>query len=121
MIDLKIQEELKTKLLEEKARIEKTLSSTEKSGESVNKEYETKFPEIDRDEEENADEIEIYESTLAVDEAMKAELDKIEKALTAIENGTYGICINCKKEIPIERLKVYPQADTCLSCDGKQK
>lgn len=119
MIDPQIQEELKQKLLEEQKRIENTLAKNETSTEGTDREYETKFPEVDRDEEENADEIEMYGSTLAADEAMKGELEKIERALAAMENGTYGICANCQKEIPLERLRAYPQADTCLECDGK--
>jgi len=117
MLDPQIQDELKQKLLEEKARIEKTLASTEKK--EADREYETKFTEIDRDEEENADEMEMYGSTLAADEAMKSELEKIEKALAAMEAGTYGTCANCRKVIPVERLRAYPQADTCLDCEGK--
>jgi DnaK suppressor protein len=119
MIDPKTQEELKQKLLEEKKRIEKTLSPTEVGKEGADREYETKFTEIERDEEENADEMEMYESDLATSEAMKSELEKIEKALSAMEAGTYGICTNCQKEIPLERLRAYPQADTCLDCEGK--
>lgn len=117
MIDPKAQEELKQKLLAEKARLEKTLAPTEKK--EADREYETKFPEVDRDEEENADEMEMYGSTLAADETMKSELEKIEKALAAIEAGTYGFCANCQKDIPIERLRAYPQADTCLDCERK--
>ena len=119
MIDPQVQEELKRKLLEEQKRIESTLAKTEMTKEGTDREYETKFPEVDRDEEENADEMEMYESNLATGESMKAELEKIEKALAAMEDGTYGTCTNCQKEIPIERLRAYPQADTCLECDGK--
>ncbi|OGI25623.1 MAG: hypothetical protein A3J76_06130 [Candidatus Moranbacteria bacterium RBG_13_45_13] len=119
MLDQKIQEELKRKLLAEKERISETLSHAETAKKDVDREYETKFPEIERDEEENADEMEMYESNLAADEAMKTELEKIEKALAAIEAGTYGICANCQKEIPLERLRAYPQANSCLDCDGK--
>ncbi|MCX6763022.1 MAG: TraR/DksA C4-type zinc finger protein [Candidatus Moranbacteria bacterium] len=119
MIDPQIQEELKQKLLEEKKRIENTLSKTETGKKETDREYETTFPEVDRDEEANADEMDMYESNLAADETMKSELEKIEKALTSIDKGTYGFCINCQKEIPIERLHAYPQADTCIDCDGK--
>ncbi|HLM84411.1 MAG TPA: TraR/DksA C4-type zinc finger protein [Candidatus Bathyarchaeia archaeon] len=119
MIDPQIQEELKAKLLEEKTRIEKTLAPTEANEAGVDKEYETKFPDVDRDEEANADEMDMYESNLAADEALKGELEKIEKSLAAIDAGTYGICANCQKEIPLERLRAYPQADTCLECNGK--
>lgn len=117
MIDPQIQEELKQKLLAEKTRIEKTLAPTEKK--EADREYETQFTEVDRDEEANADEIDMYGSTLAADEAMKSELEKIKAALAAMEAGTYGFCANCQKEIPIERLRAYPQADTCLDCEGK--
>jgi RNA polymerase-binding protein DksA len=119
MIDPQIQEELKQKLLEEKARIEKTLSPTKTKEKEADREYETTFPEVDRDEEANADEMDMYENNLAADEAMKTELEKIEKALAAMNAGTYGFCVNCQKEIPLERLRAYPQADTCLDCDGK--
>lgn len=117
MIDPQIQEKLKAKLLEEKTRIEKTLAPTKKK--DADREYETTFPEVDRDEEANADEMDMYENNLAADEAMKSELEKVEKALTAMESGTYGFCTNCQKEIPLERLRAYPQADTCIDCDRK--
>jgi len=119
MLDLQIQEELKQKLTEEKKRIESTLSKTETGKKEADREYETTFPEVDRDEEANADEIDMYENNLAADEAMKVELEKIEKALAAMDTGTYGFCANCQKEIPLERLRAYPQADSCLDCDGK--
>lgn len=117
MIDVKIQEELKQKLLEEKKRIEKNITRTEIGRKGMDREYETAFPEIERDQEENADEMEMYESNLATDEALKSELKKIDAALLAIEKGTYGICAKCQKEIPLERLRVYPQADSCLDCE----
>lgn len=116
MIDLKIQEELRQKLLEEKKKIEENLAKSETGRKGADREYQTAFPEIERDQEENADEMEIYESSLATDETLKAELQKINAALRAMEKGTYGFCQNCNKEIPLERLQVYPQADTCFDC-----
>ena len=119
MIEPQIQEELKEKLFEEKKRIENILSKTETGKKETDREYETTFPEVDRDEEANADEMDMYENNLAADEAMKSELEKIEKALAAMESETYGFCANCQKEIPLERLRAYPQADTCIDCEGK--
>ncbi len=119
MLDQKTLEELKQKLLDEKKRIEDNLSRTEAGRRGTDREYETTFPEIERDQEQNADEMEIYESNLATDEAMKTELEKITKALAAIKAGTYGFCANCQKEIPLERLRAYPQADTCIDCERK--
>jgi RNA polymerase-binding protein DksA len=116
MLDPKIQEELKQKLLEEKKRLEENMAGYESSPKKPDREYQADFSEIERDEEANADEMEMYESNIATDEALKNELKKVEAALSAMEKGTYGFCKNCQKEIPLERLRAYPQADTCLDC-----
>lgn len=50
---------------------------------------------------------------LALKEHYQTELMKIEKALKAIENGTYGKCEVCGKEIPIERLEALPATTFC--------
>lgn len=44
------------------------------------------------------------------------EYKRIEQALKKIEDGTYGICIDCGGEISEKRLKWYPNAARCLSC-----
>lgn len=43
-------------------------------------------------------------------------LYNINEALARIDDGTYGICLNCKKPIPATRLKAIPHAKTCLKC-----
>lgn len=47
------------------------------------------------------------------------ELEEINKALHAIEEGTYGICRICSEDIPLERLKALPTADTCIHHKGE--
>lgn len=44
----------------------------------------------------------------------KDELEKVEKALAAIENGEYGHCEVCGKDIPFDRLDAIPYATTCV-------
>jgi DnaK suppressor protein len=41
-------------------------------------------------------------------------LEKIEKALTKIDEGTYGVCDRCGKPIEKARLKALPYANLCL-------
>ena len=41
-------------------------------------------------------------------------LSEIDAALKRIEDGTYGICTKCSKEIVPERLEVYPWASLCI-------
>jgi len=43
-------------------------------------------------------------------------LTRIAQAMTRIEDGTYGICLECKKPIAVTRLKALPQTQTCLKC-----
>jgi len=44
------------------------------------------------------------------------ELVMIESALRSIEDGRYGICQDCEQEISEKRLKYYPNAQRCLTC-----
>ena len=43
-------------------------------------------------------------------------LTAIEAALQRIEDGTYGICVNCGQEIAEERLAAIPWATHCIDC-----
>jgi DnaK suppressor protein len=46
-------------------------------------------------------------------------LSEIDGALMRIEDGTYGICVNCGQEIPRERLEANPWASLCIDCKRK--
>ena len=47
------------------------------------------------------------------------ELQDIESALERIRDGSYGICTDCEDDIGHARLKAYPAATRCLSCQEK--
>src|SRR5690625_1880400 len=59
---------------------------------------------------------ELYErgKDIALNEHAETELAEINEALHAIDEGTYGICRVCSMDIPLERLKANPTADTCI-------
>lgn len=44
------------------------------------------------------------------------EYNRIVKALEMIEDGTYGICVDCGMPISEKRLKSFPNATRCLAC-----
>ncbi len=44
------------------------------------------------------------------------EMRLIEEALVRIDNGEYGICVNCGEPIVAKRLEYYPYAARCISC-----
>ncbi len=46
----------------------------------------------------------------------QGKLNNIENALQKIENGTYGICDKCHKNIGEDRLEFIPETDLCSSC-----
>ena len=43
-------------------------------------------------------------------------ISEIDDALKRIEDGTYGTCVSCGKEIPRERLEANPWASLCIDC-----
>jgi RNA polymerase-binding protein DksA len=43
-------------------------------------------------------------------------LAEIDAALKRIEEGTYGICTNCDRPVPVERLEALPWATLCIDC-----
>jgi DnaK suppressor protein len=48
-------------------------------------------------------------------------LKYLEQALERIENGTFGICVDCSCEIPRERLEAVPITQKCVDCKMKEK
>ena len=48
----------------------------------------------------------------------KAELklNNLNVAITKIDDSDFGMCIRCKKPIPIGRILLLPQAITCVHC-----
>ncbi len=41
---------------------------------------------------------------------------QLEEALSRIKRGTYGICMLCKKPIPLVRLEAVPTTTKCVEC-----
>ena len=48
-------------------------------------------------------------------------LSLIDQALTRIEDGSFGVCIECGANIPVERLRAIPYALYCLDCKKKHE
>jgi len=50
-----------------------------------------------------------------------SELRAVAAARRRIEDGTYGICIDCADEIEPARLAAQPTAERCLECQRKDE
>lgn len=58
---------------------------------------------------------------LALREHLKTYLEEIEHALQALEEGTYGKCLQCGKLIPFERLQAIPTTRYCKEHSPEQE
>ncbi len=51
----------------------------------------------------------------------KAFLEKIQKALAKIDEGTFGVCEECSEEISVKRLEARPETTLCIRCKEDQE
>ncbi len=61
------------------------------------------------------------DSAIARVERDANELKSIERALATIDQGTYGICVDCESPIDYPRLVAHPTAMRCLVCQKKNE
>jgi len=40
----------------------------------------------------------------------------LEEALLKLDEPTFGVCIRCKKAIPLERILIVPESKCCVHC-----
>jgi DnaK suppressor protein len=115
-------EEFKQKLEQEKNSLEEQLKKFATKDQNLKGDWDTKFPKLDSNVsgsaslEAAADEVEEYSTLLPQEHSMEIKLQNISSALEKINNGRYGTCEKCQKEIPAERLKVSPESKFCLDC-----
>ena len=70
-------------------------------------------------EDSTAQESSARELEFALDARDSEELDRLDAALRRIEDGSYGLCIDCGVEIPAARLHAAPDALRCIACQEK--
>ena len=68
---------------------------------------------------EKTDEVEELSNRFGEENDMKKRLDEIDLALQKIENGGYGVCESCGKEIGDEVLDIDPESHLCKECKMK--
>jgi DnaK suppressor protein len=55
----------------------------------------------------------------ALIEANDDQRAQVEAALARLDDGTYGVCVDCGKQIPQARLEVRPEAARCVEDQAK--
>lgn len=114
-MDQKFIDEMKIKLVEQKKEI---LASLQDQGEDMRNLVKTV---------ESGDEADVAAdaidrtllTALGTQDANRLQL--IENAIDRINQGKYGRCVKCGKEIPTERLEVLPYALMCIGCTSAEE
>jgi YteA family regulatory protein len=108
--------ELRLQLLQEKSDVEERLDQNDHFG-FERGHYHESMGELSSYDNHPADEgTDLYEREKdnALLEHYKLQLGNINRALEAMENGSYGKCEVCGKEIPVERLEALPNTTYCI-------
>lgn len=58
---------------------------------------------------------------VGVGESLERGLERTERALTKLDEGTYGICDACGGQIAAGRLRAMPDAVLCLDCSASER
>ena len=58
---------------------------------------------------------------LALRTSSQKQLRLVEDALVKFQNGTYGRCENCGREIDLARLEAIPYATLCIKCKSSEE
>ena len=100
---------------------------TEKREEIIKKAKQTLEEDMTLDTDDLPDEMDLASSeylqsfTFRLRGREKGLLDKIEKALVKIEDGTFGVCDSCSEEIALKRLEARPETTLCIRCKEEQE
>ena len=110
-------ERFQTLLLEERSRVERALANLREDHPGrLDEEVEEITATADNHLAETATATLDREIDYTLEENSTRMLAAIDASLRRIEDGTYGTCANCGKEIPEGRLEAYPWASECIDC-----
>ncbi|TKB76133.1 MAG: TraR/DksA family transcriptional regulator [Nitrospira sp.] len=57
--------------------------------------------------------------TCLLKQRVKMRLDQVEQAMQRLRSRSYGLCQECGRQIPLERLRVQPDATFCVPCKSR--
>lgn len=107
---------IKKSLEEEKLRLQSELDKFAKKNPKVEGDFDADFPEYGDKEDENAQEVAEYTASKPLEETLEKMLRDVEKSLKRVEDGTYGVCKYCDKQIDEKRLLARPTSSACVEC-----
>jgi len=57
--------------------------------------------------------------TIGIVRTLKKRLDEVDRALGKIDDGTFGVCIICGKDIGAARMEFRPTSVRCVDCKSR--
>lgn len=110
-------EQMKERLLEDKARLERDLNDIGSKDPNVKGRFDVEYPESGgNSDDDNAMEVTEYSDEISLKTRLEKELKDTLSALKQIDKGVYGICRYCKKDIQEKRLEARPASSSCIAC-----
>lgn len=101
------------KLKQEKKKLEKRINELKKDDPFSDPDRVNDNAAVDTDVREQIGHETIEAQILSLQKTLK----EVEKAIIKIKKGTYGVCENCQKPIPLARLEIIPYARYCIECE----
>ncbi|HZJ83216.1 MAG TPA: TraR/DksA C4-type zinc finger protein, partial [Clostridia bacterium] len=120
LMDNKTLEHFRSKLLEEKQNTGNSLEDIKKRQEETKELLNNELSSYDNHPGDIGTEVYMMEQDRGFIKQLKNTIEEIDQALEGIEDGKYGYCDNCHKEISIERLEAIPYAKSCLECSDEE-
>lgn len=102
-----------------KSRLQDMRSELSKRITDIEKDLHHQEEAVEKDFAEQATQSENDEVLTSLDDEAKSTLIRVNSALLRIQNGEYGLCEECGKEINEKRLEVVPYANLCIDCAEK--
>jgi DnaK suppressor protein len=108
--------EMRERLHGEYARLKAELEEFTKQNPRNRDDYVAQFENIGDKEDENAEEVATYSTNLMLERTLESSLRDIVRALERLDEGSYGNCKYCGKEIDEKRLDARPSSSSCIEC-----
>jgi RNA polymerase-binding transcription factor len=107
-------DEFKARLLEERAELETQLTTIEESSFATPQSDISGEVSFDEDSADAGTATFERERDLSIENNVRDLMQKIDRALARMENGTFGICVKDGKPIEKARLKALPYVELCI-------
>lgn len=119
MIDQALCDELHQQLLHDRERISHEIATLASTGIGGDVFLEDESDASDQHPADEGSELFEREKNLGIQRSLRVSLQEIDDSLHRFQVGKYGLCEECGRPIPENRLKALPQATHCIECQTK--